>query len=242
MLNTPSVMSSLRCDAGRSRRIPRAASTSLCGNTLIAARLSRQPSMMLAWFSSSRDDDVLFREHRRHGAGVGGEAALEDDHCLGVLELGEPALQFHVHRHRAGDRPHRAGPDAVALDGLDRPRAKTRMRGQPEVVVRREVHDRAAVERRVRALLVLEHPEVPVEALRLERLQFRRQVTEWVDSRRGHVCTLYQGGTGGAGDRRKTHGAWRRDDGNAGTIARLGPEELAREVGDGPVDGAKLSG
>ena len=31
----------------------RAASTSLCGNTLIGALLSRQPSMMLAWFSAS---------------------------------------------------------------------------------------------------------------------------------------------------------------------------------------------
>ena len=48
MLNTPSVMSSLRCAAGSVRRISRAASTSLCGNTLIVARLSRQPSMMLA--------------------------------------------------------------------------------------------------------------------------------------------------------------------------------------------------
>ena len=48
MLKTPSVMSSLRWPAGSSRRILRAASASLCGNTLIAARLSRQPSMMLA--------------------------------------------------------------------------------------------------------------------------------------------------------------------------------------------------
>ncbi len=53
MLNTPSVMSSLRCPAGSSRRIFRAASASRCGNTLMAARLRRQPSMMLAWFSSS---------------------------------------------------------------------------------------------------------------------------------------------------------------------------------------------
>jgi hypothetical protein len=51
MLKTPSVMSSLRCAAGRSLMIRRAASTSLCGKTLIVARLSRQPSMMLAWFS-----------------------------------------------------------------------------------------------------------------------------------------------------------------------------------------------
>ncbi len=48
MLNTPSVMSSARWPAGSPRRIFRAASTSRCGNTLIAARLSRQPSMMLA--------------------------------------------------------------------------------------------------------------------------------------------------------------------------------------------------
>ena len=48
MLNTPSVMSSLRWPAGSSVRILRAAPTSLCGNTLIVARLRRAPSMMLA--------------------------------------------------------------------------------------------------------------------------------------------------------------------------------------------------
>ena len=48
MLKTPSVMSSRRCAAGSSLMMRRAASTSLCGNTLIAARLRRQPSMMLA--------------------------------------------------------------------------------------------------------------------------------------------------------------------------------------------------
>ena len=48
MLKTPSVISSLRCAGGSSARIWRAASTSLCGNTLIVARLRRQPSMMLA--------------------------------------------------------------------------------------------------------------------------------------------------------------------------------------------------
>ena len=46
-------MSSLRCAAGRPSRITRAASTSLCGNTLIGALLKRQPSMMLAWLSAS---------------------------------------------------------------------------------------------------------------------------------------------------------------------------------------------
>ena len=45
--------------AGRAR-IARAASTSLCGNTLIAARDSRQPSMMLAWFSASETTTSSF--------------------------------------------------------------------------------------------------------------------------------------------------------------------------------------
>ena len=53
MLKTPSVISSLRCPAGSSCRILRAASASLCGKTFIVARLKRAPSMMLAWFSSS---------------------------------------------------------------------------------------------------------------------------------------------------------------------------------------------
>ena len=53
MLKTPSVMSSLRWLAGRPCSTLRAAAASLCGNTLIVARLRRQPSMMLAWFSSS---------------------------------------------------------------------------------------------------------------------------------------------------------------------------------------------
>ena len=48
MLKTPSVMSSLRCAAGSSETTFRAAAASLCGNTLMAARLRRQPSMMLA--------------------------------------------------------------------------------------------------------------------------------------------------------------------------------------------------
>ena len=48
MLNTPSVMSSLRWPAGSAASTLRAASTSLCGKTLIVARLNRQPSMMLA--------------------------------------------------------------------------------------------------------------------------------------------------------------------------------------------------
>ena len=67
-------------------RILRAASASLCGKTLIVARLSRQPSMMLAWFSSSEMTTSSLVRMDDDGAGVGREAALEDDHGLGLLE------------------------------------------------------------------------------------------------------------------------------------------------------------
>jgi hypothetical protein len=176
MLKTPSVMRSFRCDAGSSRRIRRAASTSLCGKTLIAARLSRQPSMMLAWFSSSLMMTSSFVGAGR--CGVGGEAALEHDGRLGLLELGEPALELDVDAHRAGDRPHRSRAHTVALQRMHRPFAQPRMRRETQVVVRGEVDDRPAVEGRVGALLVLEHPRVAVDALYLQCVDFRRQVPQ----------------------------------------------------------------
>ena len=118
------------------------------------------------------DDDVVLGEDGGDRAGVGGEAALEDDGGLGLLELGEPALELHVDRHRAGDRAHRAGADAELLERVERPLPQSRMRRQPEVVVRREVDDLAAVDRRARGLLVVEHAQAAVEPLRLERVQF----------------------------------------------------------------------
>src|ERR1035437_3072227 len=54
MENTPSVINSLRPGTeSSSPNIFSAAEASLCGNTWILARERRQPSMMLAWFSSS---------------------------------------------------------------------------------------------------------------------------------------------------------------------------------------------
>src|SRR5665647_1818684 len=54
MENTPSVINSLRPGTeSSSPRIFSAAEASLCRNTWILARERRQPSMMLAWFSSS---------------------------------------------------------------------------------------------------------------------------------------------------------------------------------------------
>ena len=92
------------------------------------------------------DDEVVFGEDGGDGAGVGGEAALKDDGGFGFLELREPPLELHVNRHGAGDRAHRAGADAELLERGERFLLEPRMRRQPEVVVRREVDDLAAVD------------------------------------------------------------------------------------------------
>ena len=79
-----------RRGADLAQRLAAGASMSACGKTLRSALVSRMPSMMLAWFSASRDDDRALRRQDRDHAGVGGEAGLEGEDRLDVLELGQP--------------------------------------------------------------------------------------------------------------------------------------------------------
>ena len=140
----------------------RAASTSLCGKDL--DRRAAQPAAVddAGVVQLVGDDHVVLRQDGGNGAGVGREAALEDDHGLDLLELGKPPLQLHVDLHRAGDRPHGAGADAESLERLERRVAQPRMCRQTQIVVRRQVDDRPVVERRVSLLLVLEDPQAAV--------------------------------------------------------------------------------
>jgi hypothetical protein len=46
-----------------------------------------------------------------------------------------------------------------------------RMRRQSQVIVRRQIDDPAAIDRRVRGLPVVEHPQAPVEPLSFERVE-----------------------------------------------------------------------
>ena len=65
--------------------------------------------------------------------------------------------------------------------------AQPRMRRQAEVVVRRQIDDRAVVERGVRLLLVVEDAQVPIEVLLLERVELVAQVGERVLTHRGSI-------------------------------------------------------
>ena len=172
MLNTPSVISSLRAvgrqvaqDGARGVRVAvrkdldrRAAETRAVDDARVVQLVG--------------NDEVFLGEDGGDGAGVRGEAALKDDGRFGFLELREPPLELHVNRHRAGDRAHRAGADAELLDRRQRLLFEPRVRRQPEVVVRREIDDVAAVDRRARGLPVVEHAQTAVETLRFEGVQF----------------------------------------------------------------------
>ena len=64
-------------------------------------------------------------------------------------------------------------PTPSVANGLERALAQPRVRGQPEIVVRREVDDRAVVDRRARGLLAVEHAQRAEESLLAKLVQRR---------------------------------------------------------------------
>ena len=157
MLKTPSVMTRMRRYAplgaavGRASRSTRSRpSTSLCGKT--ARDGLGQPDAVddRGVVELVADDQVALAGDGRDDAAVGREAGLEGQRRLDVLEGRQPSLELLVQLHRARDGAHGAGPDAQIADGRERRLDEVGMRGQAEVVVRREADDRASVHRRAR--------------------------------------------------------------------------------------------
>ena len=130
MLNTPSVMSSLRW-RGRQPREHLARGVHI----FVRKDLDRRPAQSAAVDDAGviqlvGHDDVVFGQDGRHGAGVRGEAALEHDDGFGFLERGEPPFELDVDGHRAGDRPDRSGADAERARRFQRTFAQSGMRRQ----------------------------------------------------------------------------------------------------------------
>ncbi len=63
-----------------------------------------------------------------------------------MLERRQPLLQLDVERHRPGNAAHRAGANAVVVNGLLGGGAHAGMVGQPQVVVGAKVEQAAAVD------------------------------------------------------------------------------------------------
>jgi hypothetical protein len=108
-------------------------------------------------------DNVVFRpKDRRHGSRIGCESRLEYHARLYVLECGDALFELHVQGHGAGNRPHRSRADAELAHRLQRCLAQFGMRGQPKIIVGRQVDHLPAVEARFRRTLGLEHAQ-PLE-------------------------------------------------------------------------------
>ncbi len=180
MLKTPSVIRSLRV-RGRQASKERARGVDVLVREDLDFRTAQAaPVDDARVIERVGDHDVVLAENRRDRARVGGEAALKHDDRFGLLEFGEPALQFHVQVERAGDRPHRSGADAVAAYRFDGGVPQPWMCRQAQVVVRRQVHHRAMVDGGLCLLLAREHPQGPVQALFLDGLELFRQIAKGI--------------------------------------------------------------
>ncbi len=180
MLNTPSVMSSLRRSDGQRR-----AESARGVDVLVREHLDRGAAQPAA-VDDARvielvgDDDVVLRKDRRDRAGIGRKAALEDDHRFGLLERCEPSSSSTCRLIVPAIVRTEPDADAEASDGLERALAQPRMRRQAQVVVRGEVDDLAVVERGRGALFPFEHSKVPEQPLLPELLDFSRQECEGI--------------------------------------------------------------
>jgi hypothetical protein len=72
------------------------------------------------------------------------------------------------------------------VNRVERPLAKPRVRGEPEVVVRGEVDDRLVIDRGLRLLFVVEDAQPPVQSLFLQRSEFGPEVRERIGAHRNH--------------------------------------------------------
>ena len=106
------------------------------------------------------------------------------------LNVGELALELGVDRHGAGDRAHRSRADAEALDRVDGARLQRRVVGQPEIVVRREIDDGAAVDDGAMRLFAGQLAQRAAQPLRAEGVEFGGQVGERV---RAHARSIGAG-------------------------------------------------
>jgi len=102
--------------------------------------------MMLAWLSSSLDDVVFGGEDGGDGAGVGGEAGLENDAGFHILEGGDPLFELHVDAHGTGDGAYGAGADTNLRTASRAASRKLGMGGEAEVVIGCQVYDLLAIE------------------------------------------------------------------------------------------------
>ena len=84
--------------------------------------------------------------------------------------------------HGPGDGADRARADPKLARGFERRLAQLGMRGQPQIIVRRQVDDLLSVKRTDWRLLVFQHAQLEVRALGLEFVELVGEIRERIDA------------------------------------------------------------
>jgi len=124
------------------------------------------------------EDEVVFAEDTGDGAGVGGEAGLEDDTGFDAFEGGDLFFKLHVDGHGSGDGADGAGARAVLLCGGDGGFFELRVVAEPEVVVGGEIDDALAVIGADGGLLVVEDTQLEEGSALTEIVELGGEVGE----------------------------------------------------------------
>ena len=139
------------------------------------------------------DDQVRLAGHDRDDPGVAGEAGLEGEHGLHVLERGKRRFQLLVDAHRPGDGADGPRAGAEPPGGVGRRLDQPGVRVQPQVVVRGEADHLPPVDRHARPVRRAHHAQRPVEVGGSQLVELGRQVGEGVGAG-GHRVGLLAGG------------------------------------------------
>ncbi len=109
------------------------------------------------------DDQVGLACDCGNDPGVRAESGWEAEDGRGSFESGEGRLELLVERHRPGDRPDGAGPDAKRLDGGQRRGPHAGVVREAQVVVGAEADTGPTVDDDLRTLCRAHHPERAIE-------------------------------------------------------------------------------
>ena len=147
------------------------------------------------------EDEVFFAEDAGDGAGVGGEAGLEDDAGFDAFEGGDLFFELHVDVHGAGDGADGAGAYTEFFGGGDGGFFEFGVVAEAEVVVGGEVDDSLAVVGADGSLLVVELAELEEGATLAEVVELGSEMGELGAFGGGTGLGMLVGGvaTGGVG-------------------------------------------
>src|SRR5213593_109659 len=120
-----------------------------------------------------QNEDVVLADERGDRAEGRGIAGRKSERGFGGLEFSEGRLQFMMGRQRAAEEPRGAGAGAEVAYRAPRGFLEGGMGGEAQIVVRRKVQERPAVDDKLRALRRIDPAQRALKALAAQLGQFK---------------------------------------------------------------------